>query len=122
MDKIVIDEDLHRSVSEPLERLGYEPIDIRDYGLRGSTDQEVYAFAQRNEAAIISGDKDFSNIVRFPLGEHYGIIVARFPSTLSPSVINVEIFNALQGISPDEITGALVVVTSGKVRIRRTPE
>lgn len=122
MSKIIIDEDLHRSVSEPLERLGYEPIDIRDYGLRGSTDQEVYAFAQRNEAAIISGDKDFSNIVRFPLGEHYGIIVARFPSTLSPSVINVEIFNALQGISPDEITGALIVVTSGKVRIRRTPE
>ena len=119
MDKIVIDEDLHRSISEPLERLGYDPIDVRDRGLRGSTDQDVYAFAQRNEAAIISGDKDFSNILRFPVDEHYGIIVAHFPSQLSPSVVNEEIYSALQGISPDVITGALIVVTSGKVRIRR---
>lgn len=119
MDKIVIDEDLHRSISEPLERLGYDPIDVRDRGLRGSKDQDVYAFAQRNEAAIISGDKDFSSILRFPVDGHYGIIVAHFPSQLSPSVVNEEIYSALQGMSPDVITGALVVVTSGKVRIRR---
>ena len=28
---------------------------------------------------VISADRDFSNLLRFPLGTHQGIIVARFP-------------------------------------------
>lgn len=119
MAKIVIDEDMHKSVAKPLEKLGYEVIDLRDHGFRGSTDREVYEFAQKSKAALISGDKDFSNIVRFPLEDHYGIIIARFPSQLSTETINKEIFEALKEVPSNDITGNLVIVTPGKIRIRR---
>lgn len=122
MIKVVVDEDMHRSVVEPLKKLGYKVLDIRDDGLRGSTDQEIYQFAQKSNATLISGDKDFSNIARFPLGEHYGIIIIRFPSQLSTESINEEIFEALKGVSTDDLKGNLVIVTPGKVRIRSEAE
>jgi len=117
--EIVIDEDMHKSVAEPLEKLGYNAIDIRDRGLRGSTDQEVYQFAQQMRAALLSGDKDFSNIARFPLGEHHGIIIARFPTKLPTNVINKEIFQGLKGLSPEKLAGSLVILSPGRTRVRK---
>ena len=76
MASIVVDEDMHRSVVKPLRRLGYQVLDIRDHGLRGAKDREVFAFAQRSKAALLTADLGFSNINRFPLGSHYCIIVA----------------------------------------------
>ncbi|MBI5970887.1 MAG: DUF5615 family PIN-like protein [Deltaproteobacteria bacterium] len=46
----------------------------RDCGLRGKSDDAVYAFAQRHGAAIITGDLGFGNIIKFPVGSHRGII------------------------------------------------
>jgi hypothetical protein len=34
MATFVIDEDMHRSIAEPLTELGHQAIDIRDRGLR----------------------------------------------------------------------------------------
>lgn len=48
--KIVIDEDLHRSLGEVLRKLGHEVFDVRDHGLRGKSDEDVFRFAQEKKA------------------------------------------------------------------------
>jgi len=121
MASIVVDEDMHRSVAEPLGQLGHRALDIRDHGLRGATDREVFAFAQQSKAALLTGDLDFSNINRFPLGSHYGIIVARYPNEMSSQAINREIHRSLQGIKDEEIKGSVIILAPGRVRIRRPP-
>ncbi|MFW0860257.1 MAG: DUF5615 family PIN-like protein [Dehalococcoidia bacterium] len=119
MTTIVVDEDVHRSISEPLERLGHSVIDIRDYGLRGSEDEKIFQFAQRNKAVLISGDLGFSNILRFPLGTHCGIIIIRFPNEMSTERINEEVYKALNEIEDEDMGENLIVISPGKIRIRR---
>jgi predicted nuclease of predicted toxin-antitoxin system len=119
MATIVIDEDIHRSISEPLKRLGHRVMDIRDYGLRGSEDEEIFQFAQHNKAVLLSGDLGFSNILRFPLGTHWGIIIIKFPNEMSTEMINEEVYKSLNRIKDEDMSKNLTVISPGKVRIRR---
>ena len=119
MATIVVDEDMHRSVAAPLKRLGHQVLDVRDHGLRGAPDREVFAFAQRQGAALLTGELGFANLLAFPLGTHQGIIVARFPNELSTRRINEEILRELAGVKDEEIAGSLIILEPGRIRIRR---
>jgi predicted nuclease of predicted toxin-antitoxin system len=88
MPKFVIDEDMPRSTGTILKEHGYDVKDIRDYGLRGAEDEEVYGFAQREGAVVLTGDRGFGNVLRFPLGSHFGIVVAHFPNEMPTTEIN----------------------------------
>lgn len=116
---IVLDEDMHRSAARVLERLGHRVIDIRDRGLRGKSDEKVFRFAQRHKAVLLTADLDFSNTLRFPVGSHHGIVIARFPTELSTTQINTELTKSLRGLTDDDFRGSLIVISPGKVRIRR---
>ncbi len=69
-----------RSTAPELRRAGYAAADVRDLGLRGQDDSEIFAAAQARHAVLITGDKGFSNTLDFPLGSHAGIVVLRVPS------------------------------------------
>jgi predicted nuclease of predicted toxin-antitoxin system len=45
MLKFVIDEDIPRSTTRILKSNGYEVLDVRDGGLRGKSDEEVFRVA-----------------------------------------------------------------------------
>jgi predicted nuclease of predicted toxin-antitoxin system len=74
MLRILADEDMPRPTAGLLQSLGIDAIDLRDAGLKGATDAEVFGYAQKQEMVIISRDKEFGNIVKYPLGTHHGII------------------------------------------------
>lgn len=115
----VIDEDLHRSLGNILSNLGFTVFDVRDHGLRGSDDREVFAFAQKHQAVLFSADLGFSNTLTFPLGTHYGICILRFPNEASSRTINVDVKKLLAKLSPSDHRGNLVILSPGKLRIRR---
>jgi predicted nuclease of predicted toxin-antitoxin system len=119
MPKFVIDEDMPRSTGLMLKKHGYDVKDIRDHGLRGVGDGEVYAFAQEEGAVILTGDRGFGNILRFPLGDHFGIVVANFPADVLTTEINRQVLDAFKGLSEDDFRGNLIIVEPRRVRIRR---
>jgi len=69
-----VDEDLPRSLARRLRGAGLDAVDVRDVGLRGCTDEEVLEFAVRESRVVVTADIGFGNILRFPLGEHAGIL------------------------------------------------
>ena len=87
MPRFVIDEDMPRSTGVALVQEGYEVKDVRDQGRQESSDDEVYRFTQEEEAILLTGDLGFGNILKFPLGQHFGIVVARFPNERPPREI-----------------------------------
>lgn len=119
MLKFVIDEDMPRSTGRILKQQGYDVRDIRDYGLRGAEDEEIYEFAQREQAVILTGDRGFGNILRFSLGEHFGIVVARFPNEMPTMEINRHLIERFEDLSEDDFKGNLIIIEPGKIRIRR---
>lgn len=74
MWRFLIDESMPRSTTTMLRQAGYYAEDVRDIGLRGATDEAVHAYAQAHHLTLVTADKDFANVLRFPPGTHRGII------------------------------------------------
>lgn len=119
MPRFVIDEDVSRSTGKVLKELGYEVKDIRDYGLRGAEDEDVYQFAKNNRAVVVTSDMDFGNTLRFPIGSHFGIVIIHFPNEVSTKEINRQFIESIKSLTEDDFKGNLVIVEPGKVRIRK---
>ena len=117
--KAVIDEDLHRSLATILAKLGFEVLDIREHGLRGQPDDKIFHFAQKQKAVLFSGDVGFADIIRYPLGKHFGICVLRFPNEMPTSKINSEVEKQLKKLSFLDYTGNLIILSPSRIRIRR---
>lgn len=115
----VIDEDLPRSFGQILSRLGFTPLDIRDHGLRGASDQMVYKFAQKKSAVLFTADLGFSNVLDFPIGTHVGICILRFPNELPVKLVNESVVKLLKKLKSTDFPGNLVILSPGKVRVRR---
>ena len=79
MGRFLVDEDLPRSLVTTLRAGGAFAEDVRDVGLRGGADDDVIAHAVAHDPTLLTGDLDFANLLRFPLGTHRGIVVARLP-------------------------------------------
>jgi predicted nuclease of predicted toxin-antitoxin system len=119
--RFLVDEDMPRSTAEALRQAGYRAEDVRDLGLRGHTDQEVFEYAQALRAVLVTADKGFANALRFPPGSHAGIVVVRVPNELPTQEVNRELLRALADLEGRDLNGILVIVEVGRVRVRRGP-
>lgn len=119
MPQFLVDEDLPRSLARALRDAGIEAVDVRDVGLRGRPDDEVFQYAVSSGFALLSGDLGFGNTLRFVPGQHSGIVIARFPNEIPSAILNNSILHALQGLSDGEIRGNLIIIEPGRVRLRQ---
>ncbi|MCF6154382.1 MAG: hypothetical protein E3K36_03830 [Candidatus Brocadia sp.] len=119
MPKFLIDEDMPRSTAGALKDRGYEVKDIRDYGLRGADDKKVYQFAQNDQAVLITGGMGFGNILHFPIGRHFGIVIVHFPNEMTTNEINRQLVERFSEFAEDDFNSNLIIIEPGKVRIRK---
>jgi len=119
MPIFVIDEDMPRSTGRILQERGYAVKDIRDYDLRGAKDDVIYQFAQDEQAVFITADMGFSNILRYPTGSHFGIVIARFPSEMSTKEINLQMVEQLKSLTEQDFKGNLIIIEPGNIRVRK---
>jgi len=118
--RFLVDEDLPRSAALNLRQAGHQADHVRDVGLRGRPDREVFQWAQDQGAVLVTGDMGFASTVAFPLGSHGGIIVLRFPNEASVASMNRELLAAVRLLSENDVRGSVVVLEpGGRVRIRR---
>jgi predicted nuclease of predicted toxin-antitoxin system len=119
MLKFLVDEDMPRSTTRVLKDKGFEVLDVRDCGLRGKSDEEVFKFAKIEDAVIVTGDLGFGNILTFPLGSHPGIFIVHFPNEVSTAELNHQIIMGIENLAENDFRGNLVILEPGKIRIRR---
>ena len=117
--KGVIDEDLPRSFRAVIKFLGLEVFDVRDIGLRGKSDEDIFNFAVKNKAVLFSADLGFSNILSFPLGSHNGIVILRFPNEIPVEAANEISKKLLSKFSEEDFDGNLIIISPRGIRIRR---
>lgn len=119
MLKILLDENLSRSTAKTLKENGFEVLEVRDCGFRGKTDEEIFDFAKKEKALVLTGDIGFGNVLRFPLGGHYGIFIVHFPSEVSVPEISKQVMAAFNSLDKEDFFGNLIILEPGKIRIRR---
>ena len=101
-----------------LRELGHDVVDIREEGLENLSDQQLFQLAQEQKRVLVSMDKDFSNILEYPPGQHQGIIVIKLYRLTVAEATHLFV-EAIRKVKPEDISGNLVLVDSAKVRIRR---
>ncbi len=52
--RFLTDEDIPRSTARVLRDAGFDAVDVRDVGLRGKSDDEVFAYACQDNRLIIT--------------------------------------------------------------------
>lgn len=117
--RFLIDADLPRSTKDLLERYQHEGIDVRDIGLGTADDSEIARHAKEKGLSLLTGDFDFSDTRAYPPIQYCGIVVLTIPpdSTARAILSLIESFLKQEEIVA-KISGSLVIVEWGRVRIR----
>lgn len=121
MGRFLLDENMPRSSARVLREAGYDVVvvDVRDVGLRGHRDAEVFAYAQASAATLITSDKDFANVRAHAARPHAGLIVVRLPNEVPTAEVNRVLLHALKDLGGRDLAGLLIIVQAGRTRIRR---
>jgi len=116
--KFLADENLYVPIVNGLRERGYDVFSILEQGEIGISDEEIFQMAVKENRVIVTMDKHFSNMLRFPSDQCGGIIVARLYKMLVDKTTRL-FFKFFDQLHEDEIEKNLVILTRKKRRIRR---
>lgn len=117
--RMFADENLFEPIIEYLKGLDHDVLSIRDSGLSGISDDEVYQRACKEKRIIITMDKDFSRMFRFAPEKCGGIIVVKiYKRTVDETFLIFK--KCYESIKEKDIPENLVIITPEGIRIRRS--
>jgi predicted nuclease of predicted toxin-antitoxin system len=115
---VKVDEDLPRRIVDLLDARGYEAATVVQQGWQGIPDDVLWPLVQGERRWLMTADKGFADLRRYPLGSHAGVILLRAGREGREAALELAA-QALDRLSLDVIPAALVVVTPRGVRVRR---
>ncbi|MFO0965894.1 MAG: DUF5615 family PIN-like protein [Gemmataceae bacterium] len=110
------DESVDRPIVERLRQDGHDVGYVAELS-PSITDEEVLSDANSRNALLLTGDKDFGELV-YRLGRvHAGVVLIRLAGLLLP--LKADIVATVLRDHAAELAGAFTVISPGAVRIRR---
>ena len=114
-----VDEDLPREVAHLLRAKGYECSTVLEQGLGGTKDPELWRIVQDHRQFLITADKGFGDVRRFPPGSHGGVLLLRPADDGIQPLLDL-VNQALKTVSDfRQLRGLLTIVSPLGLRIRR---
>jgi hypothetical protein len=115
--KLKVDENIGRSGIEFLRQRGHDAIGVHDQGLGGKSDRIVFDVCVAESRTLITLDRDFGQVPRFPPERSAGIVVLDLggPASLPRLLDRLRNFLALAETRP--VAGELWIVEPGRVRV-----
>jgi predicted nuclease of predicted toxin-antitoxin system len=116
--KIKIDEDMPGSLAEAVMKVVPDTLTVIDEGLSGILDPGLWAIVQKEQRLLITGDKAFANITKYPPGTHSGVLLLR-PDEDGIIPIMELIQEVLKLDILENLRGCIAVATPKNIRVRR---
>ena len=116
--RIKLDGNLPEGLAPLLAALGHDVDSVRDEGLAGFEDSEVWAAAQRDGRFLITQDLDFSDTRKFMPGTHHGILLVRLHQA-GRLYLTRRIVQVFTVEDPSSWRGCFVVLSDHRLRVRR---
>lgn len=113
--KFLTDENIAKSLVKALREKGYDVKDIKEENLFGISDREVIKKAKEDDRVILTHDKDFGNLLNYPLQSHSGVVLIKYRNQ-SPSYVIARFIPLLDTIK-NKVRGSLIIVTEDLVKI-----
>jgi hypothetical protein len=115
--KLKVDENIGRSGIELLRKRGHDTMGVREQGLGGKPDGDVFEACVAEGRTLITLDRDFGQVPRFPPEGSAGIVVLDLggPASLPGLQARLRDFLTLAATRP--VNGELWIVEPGRVRV-----
>ena len=78
--KFKLDENFGRHTQHIFRDAGHDVATVRDEGLQGSANLQIYEVCRSENRCLVTLDLDFADVIRFPPEQTAGIAVIRNPS------------------------------------------
>jgi len=119
--RFITGENTSRAVIQMLRDLGHDVKDIVESGLIGVEDDDIIRMGLNEGRIIITHDKDFGDILSYPLKEHSGVILIRL-HVPTPNNTRLAISRVLAAVPEERMRGQVIVVEDWRIRISGRPE
>ncbi|HEX3524819.1 MAG TPA: DUF5615 family PIN-like protein [Stellaceae bacterium] len=120
--KLKLDENLSRRAADLIRAAGHDAITVVSQGLRGAADESLFEVCKSESRALITLDRDFGQVLRYPPAASAGIVVLEIgPRPTHAALLDRvrELLIVLRTRSPE---GALWIVEPGRLRIHLPPD
>ena len=114
--KFLFDENISKTVTQRLRGAGFDVTHVLDIGLQSKPDEDIMAYASKEQCVILTHDKDFGNLLRFSLQKHSGVIMLRFHNQ-TPQNVATHVLNFLWKNETLQLQSRLVILREGGWRI-----
>lgn len=115
--KFKLDQNIGRRGVELLKASGHDVMTVWDQGLRGTTDKALFEICSAERRVLVTLDRDFGQIPRFPPEKSAGIVILEVgPKTALEEILD-RLRDFLAILESHSIGGALWIVEPGRLRI-----
>ncbi len=115
--KIKLDENIGSRGSELLAERGHDVSTVRDQGLSGSPDERIFEVCAAEGRVLVTLDRDFGEVLRFPPDESAGVVILDLGPRASPRRLLDRLKEILAVAQEQDVRGSLWIVEPGRVRI-----
>ncbi len=115
---IKLDEDLPRAAEQLLRARGYDTVNVIDQKMGGWKDPILWAAIQKENRFLITADKGFADVRRYPPGKHAGILLLRPDADGIHPIIDL-LSKVIAHYKLDDLAKNITVVTPRGIRIRK---
>lgn len=118
--RFLVDESLSKRVAELLVASGHDGLHVLGMGLGGAPDEEVMRAAAGDRRVLMAADTDFGELLARGRLRGPSLILLRRAPRRAEAQVGI-VLAALTEVEESLTSGAIVVLSGDRVRLRRLP-
>ncbi|MEK9136305.1 MAG: DUF5615 family PIN-like protein [Bacteroidota bacterium] len=118
--RFLVDNAVSPFVSAGLNAEGHDAIHVREIGLSGAPDEEIFTFASNEDRIIISADTDFGALLALRETSKPSFVLFRQMDKRPAKQLHF-LLSHLSTLEADLTSGCIVVCEDERIRIRALP-
>jgi predicted nuclease of predicted toxin-antitoxin system len=116
--RIKVDENIGIAGVTLLRDDGHDVTSVHEQKLDGCTDDRLFEICVAEVRTLITLDRDFGHVPRFPPGQTAGIVILELGGSASLDLLRGRLKDFLTIASSRPVGGELWIVEPGRVRVR----